>query len=55
MLAFSCWLAIKDAISAVGLHQFEPEFELPATNDVILRSIESIKQKLKYSIEKEHA
>jgi len=43
MLAFSVWLAIKDAISAVGDHQFEPEFQLPATNEVILKSIENIR------------
>jgi xanthine dehydrogenase large subunit len=47
MLAFSVWLAIKDAISAVGNHQFEPDFQLPATNEVILQSIEKIRLKLK--------
>jgi len=31
MLAFSVWLAIKDAISAVANHETEPEFSLPAT------------------------
>jgi xanthine dehydrogenase large subunit len=46
MLAFSVWLAIKDAISAVGNHRFEPEFNLPATNDEILLSIEKIKKQL---------
>ena len=43
MLAFSVWLAIKDAISAVGNHEVEPDFELPATNEVILKLIEKIK------------
>jgi xanthine dehydrogenase molybdopterin-binding subunit B len=43
MLAFSVWLAIKDAISAVGNHRFEPEFNLPATNDEIIMSLEKIK------------
>ena len=47
MLAFSCWLAIKDAISAVGDHEIEPEFELPATNEVILLSIENIRERTK--------
>ena len=47
MLCFSSWLAIKDAISAVGNHQFEPAFSLPATNEVILLSIEEIRNKLK--------
>ena len=43
MLALSCWLAIKDAISAVANHEIEPEFSLPATNEVILLSIEKLK------------
>jgi xanthine dehydrogenase molybdopterin-binding subunit B len=43
MLAFSVWLAIKDAISAVGFHKIEPDFELPATNEIILKSIEKIR------------
>lgn len=46
MLAFSVWLAIKDAISAVGNHQYEPDFQIPATNEVILQSIEKIKNQL---------
>jgi xanthine dehydrogenase molybdopterin-binding subunit B len=45
MLAFSVWLAIKDAISAVGNHEFEPAFSLPATAEVVLLSIEEIKKK----------
>jgi xanthine dehydrogenase molybdopterin binding subunit len=43
MLALSTWLAIKDAISAVANHELEPEFSLPATNEVILLSIENLK------------
>ncbi|MBN2175535.1 MAG: xanthine dehydrogenase molybdopterin binding subunit [Bacteroidales bacterium] len=46
MLALSVWLAIKDAISAVGNHRFEPEFSLPATNEVILESIEKIRERM---------
>jgi xanthine dehydrogenase molybdopterin-binding subunit B len=46
MLALATWLAIKDAISAVANHGFEPEFSLPATNEVIVLSIEKLKQKL---------
>ena len=45
MLAFSVWLAIKDAVSAVGDHEFEPAFSLPATAEVVLKSIEEIKKK----------
>ena len=43
MLAFSAWLAIKDAISAAGNHKFEPEFELPASNEVVALSVEKIR------------
>jgi len=45
MLAFSVWLAIKNAVSAVGNHEFEPAFSLPATAEVVLLSIEEIKKK----------
>jgi xanthine dehydrogenase molybdopterin-binding subunit B len=45
MLAFSAWLAIKDAISAVADHRYEPEFSIPATNEQILLSIEKLKQR----------
>ncbi len=47
MLAFSTWLAIKDAISAVGDHKYEPHFKLPATHEVILLSIEHTRKKMK--------
>lgn len=47
MLAFATWLAIKDAISAVANHEFEPQFRLPATNEVILLSIEDLKKRMK--------
>lgn len=43
MLALSTWLAIKDAISAVANHGVEPEFSLPATNEVIVLSVEQLK------------
>jgi xanthine dehydrogenase molybdopterin-binding subunit B len=44
MLSFSVWLAIKDAISAVADHKKEPDLALPATNEVILHSIQKIKK-----------
>ena len=47
MLCFSAWMAIKDAISAVGDHQYEPAFSLPATNEVVLLSVEGIREQLK--------
>jgi xanthine dehydrogenase molybdopterin binding subunit len=43
MLAFSVWLAIKDALSAVANHAVEPEFSLPATRERILRAAESLR------------
>lgn len=46
MLALSTWLAIKDAISAVGNHEIEPEFSLPATNEVIVLSCYRLRTKL---------
>ena len=47
MLSFSVWLAIKDAISAVSHYELEPEFSLPATNEVILLSIEQLKASMR--------
>jgi xanthine dehydrogenase large subunit len=47
MLAFATWLAIKDAISAVANHELEPQFKLPATNEVILLSVEDLKNRMK--------
>ncbi|REJ82897.1 MAG: xanthine dehydrogenase molybdopterin binding subunit [Bacteroidetes bacterium] len=47
MLAMSTWLAIKDAISSVADHKLEPMFKLPATNELILLSVEDIKQRMK--------
>ena len=42
MLGLSVWMAIKDAISAVGSHEKEPEFSLPATSGVILMAVEKL-------------
>jgi xanthine dehydrogenase large subunit len=44
MLALSAWLAIKDAVAAVADNRIEPEFSLPATNEVILLAVEKLKQ-----------
>jgi xanthine dehydrogenase large subunit len=49
MLALSTWLAIKDAVSAVGNHEFEPEFSLPATNEVIVLAAEGLKKKARHT------
>jgi len=43
MLSLSAWLAIKDAVSAVGGHETEPEFSLPATIEIVLLSIEKLR------------
>ncbi len=51
MLALSAWLAIKDAVSAVGNHEIEPEFQIPATNEIIVLSAARLRTKLS----KEHA
>lgn len=47
MLAFATWLAIKDAISSIANHELEPKFNLPATNELILMSIEDLKTRMK--------
>jgi xanthine dehydrogenase large subunit len=47
MHAFSVWLAIKDAVAAVGNNKIEPEYSIPATKEVILMSVEDIKKNLK--------
>jgi xanthine dehydrogenase molybdopterin-binding subunit B len=44
MYGLSPWLAIKDAISATRNHTREPEFSLPATNEVILLAIEKLQR-----------
>jgi xanthine dehydrogenase molybdopterin binding subunit len=44
MLAFSVWLAIKDALSAIGNHEKEPDFSLPATYEVILLSAQKLRK-----------
>lgn len=43
VLALSVWLAIKDSVSAVGKHRYEPEFSLPASKEVVLQSINNLK------------
>ncbi len=46
MLSLSVWLAIKDALSSVTDHQFEPSFALPASNELILKSARELLQKV---------
>jgi xanthine dehydrogenase large subunit len=47
MLALSAWLAIKDAVAAAANHTIDPEFPLPATNEVILLALEDLKERQK--------
>ncbi|MBI4646767.1 MAG: xanthine dehydrogenase molybdopterin binding subunit [Bacteroidia bacterium] len=47
MLAFSVWLAMKYAVSAVGNHTIEPEWNIPMTNEKILLAIEKLTSNLK--------
>jgi xanthine dehydrogenase large subunit len=44
MHGLATWLAIKDAVSAVRNHEIEPEFKIPATNEVILLSIDKLRK-----------
>ena len=43
MLALSGWLAIKDALSAIQNHKVEPEFAIPATNELIVMSADKLR------------
>jgi len=45
MLALSVWLALKDALSAVANHEYEPNLDLPATNEAIIFAVEKLKSK----------
>ena len=44
MLGISVWLAIRDAVSAVGNHTVEPDLNIPATNEAILLAAEKIRR-----------
>ena len=43
LLAFSVFLAIRDAISAVGEHRVDPELRVPATSEEILGAITAVR------------
>lgn len=47
MLALSCWMAIKDALSAIAIHELEPDFSLPATNEVIVLSAKNLREQVR--------
>ncbi len=44
MHALSVWMAIKDAVSAVGNHETEPDLPIPATSETVLKAILGVKQ-----------
>jgi xanthine dehydrogenase large subunit len=45
LLAFSAFLAIRDAISAVGEHRYHPPLSAPATPQAILQAVQAIQAK----------
>ncbi len=45
MHGLSVWMAIKDAVSAVGDHKTEPDLTIPATSETVLRTIDKIREK----------
>ncbi len=44
MLAFSVWMALRYAVSAIGKHAFDPDLSIPATNEMIVLAVEKIKK-----------
>jgi xanthine dehydrogenase large subunit len=43
LLAFSAFLAIRDAVSAAGGHRVQPQLSAPATPEAILRAIDAVR------------
>jgi xanthine dehydrogenase molybdopterin binding subunit len=43
MLAISAWIALRDAVSAVGNHKTDPDLQLPATNEWIVLACNKLK------------
>lgn len=44
MHGLSVWMAIKDAVSAVGDHKAEPDLGIPATSETVLLAIDKIRE-----------
>ena len=42
LLAFSAFLAIRDAISAAGGHRAQPPLSAPATPEAVLKALEAV-------------
>ena len=45
LLAFSVFLAIRDAVSAVGEYRIDPPLRAPATPEAILDAVDTVRQK----------
>jgi xanthine dehydrogenase large subunit len=43
LLPFSVFLAIRDAVSAVGEHRIDPPLRAPATPEAILDAIDAVR------------
>jgi xanthine dehydrogenase large subunit len=48
MLAISVWCAIKDAVSSIGDHKYEPKLNSPATPEAVLWAVQEMKQRANY-------
>jgi xanthine dehydrogenase large subunit len=48
MLAISVWCAIKDAVSSIGDHKYEPKLNSPATPEAVLWAVHEMKQRVNY-------
>jgi len=46
LLAFSVFLALRDAVSAVGEHRIDPPLRAPATAEAILDAIDAVRARL---------
>jgi xanthine dehydrogenase large subunit len=44
MLAFSVWMALRYAVSAIGHHHSDPDLPIPATNEKILLAVEKLRK-----------
>ena len=42
LLPFSVFFAIRDAVSSVGEHRFQPPLNAPATSEEILKAIAAV-------------
>ena len=43
LLAFSAFLALRDAVSAAGGHRVDPPLSAPATPEALLRAVNAVR------------